>query len=306
MYERAKSMVLASFVGDSLALGVHWIYDQPRILALHPHLDGLTDPDPAGYHPNRKRGDFTHYGDQTFVLLASLARCGGFDAADFASSWRNLFSQYDGYLDRATRSTLERLDQGWTPEDAGSNSTDLAGAARIAPLVFALRRDEETLVAAARAQTALTHRHQPVIDAAECFARAALLALSGQDPVNALRLALQGRLPGSPLHAWLAEGLEAADEDTSAAVARLGQSCHVDGAFAAVVQIVARHPFDLPGALLASTLAGGDSAARNMLIGLLLGAAPGGQSLPEDWLAGLNARAPIEGLLDEIERKMTT
>jgi hypothetical protein len=38
MKEKAKAMVLASFVGDSLALGAHWIYDAKRIARYEDNL----------------------------------------------------------------------------------------------------------------------------------------------------------------------------------------------------------------------------------------------------------------------------
>ena len=39
MVDKRKAMVLASFVGDSLALGAHWIYDVFEII----HPAGLMD-----------------------------------------------------------------------------------------------------------------------------------------------------------------------------------------------------------------------------------------------------------------------
>lgn len=298
MSDNARSMVLGSFIGDSLALGVHWIYDQAQIKREHGRVESLKAPGPGSYHPGRKAGEFTHYGDQALVLLESLAYSGGFDLGDFAGRWRALFEGgYTGYVDRATRNTLSQLAAGWEYQDAGSASDDLAGASRMAPLVYALRKDPEALAAACRAQATITHNNQKVLDAAEFFGRTAQAALAGTAPMQAMRAALKGRMHGSPLHAWFEDALAAAGEDSAQAVARFGQSCHIDGAFQSTVQLIASHENDPAGALTASCMAGGDSAARNMLVGMVLCAWKGVEALPPAWLEGLAARPRIEDLL---------
>lgn len=300
MSGNTTAMVLASFVGDSLSLGVHWIYDQARLAREYGRVRDLLAPGPGSYHPTKTAGQFTHYGDQTLVLLESLAATGAFSLEDFSARWRALFDGYGGYVDKASRATLERLAEGWEPQDAGSGSNDLAGAARIAPLAYRYRSDPETLVGAARAQTAMTHRTATVLDAAEFFARTVLAVLDGEEPAQAMRRALRDRFPGSPLHGWVAQGLEAGAENSVEAIARFGQSCHVEGALTGVVQLVVRHPDGLEQALEDSALAGGDSAARNLLVGMVLGARLGMRAIPERWLTALKAREKIEGLLDRL------
>jgi len=48
----------------------------------------------------KSKGDFTHYGDQTFVLLESVGQTKGFELQDFATRWKRLFEDYKGYFDR--------------------------------------------------------------------------------------------------------------------------------------------------------------------------------------------------------------
>lgn len=301
MNDNAASMVLGSFIGDSLALGVHWIYDQAQIKREHGRVASLKAPGPGSYHPGKGAGHLTHYGDQALVLLESIAFSGRFDLADFAARWRAMFEGgYTGYVDRATRNTLSQLAAGWDFSDAGSVSDELAGAARMAPVVYALRGDPEAMVAACRAQTTTTHNNQKVADAAEFFARTAQAALTGTPPVEAMRQALKGRLYGSPLHGWFEDALNAAGEDSVTAIARFGQSCHIDGAFQSTVQLIARHEDDPARAMSASASAGGDSAVRNMLAGMVLCAWKGIGGLPKEWVEGLAAKARIEELLARI------
>ena len=151
MKDNRTAMVMASFLGDSLALGVHWIYDTARIQTEFGRVDSLLKPKPDSYHPTKEKGEFTHYGDQTLVLLESVAARNGFRLDDFAVRWGALFNRYRGYYDQATKSTLRNFELGRNPEDGGSSSHDLAGAARIAPLVFRYPDDPDSLAEAARA-----------------------------------------------------------------------------------------------------------------------------------------------------------
>jgi hypothetical protein len=54
----------------------------------------------------------THYGDGALVLLESLAQEGRFDAKAFGRSFIRAFrpGAYSGYIDRATRGTLENFE----------------------------------------------------------------------------------------------------------------------------------------------------------------------------------------------------
>lgn len=301
MNDNAKAMVLGSFVGDSLALGVHWIYDQAQIAQTHGRLAGLKAPAPGSYHPTKQAGDFTHYGDQAFLLLQCVADTSGFDPIDFSARWRAMFEGgYTGYVDRATRNTLSQLAAGWEPQDAGSASDDLSAASRIAPLVYAYRSDLNAMVAACRAQAAMTHNNAKVVDASEFFARTTHAVLSGSSPIDAMTTAITDRFPGSPLHVWFKLGLDAANEDSILAIARFGQSCHVDGAFQSVVQLIARHQGAPAEALVDSAMAGGDSAARNMIVGMVLGAQVGMGGIPQDWLDALVKKDAIEALLARV------
>jgi ADP-ribosylglycohydrolase len=300
MKENGKGMVLASFVADSLALGVHWIYDTARIEEEFGRVDALLKPASDSYHSTKERGGFTHYGDQTFVLLESLAAKKGFDLDDFAMRWRRLFEAYDGYYDQATKATLQNFSLHKRPVEAGSPSNDLSGASRVAPLVFCYQEDLDTLVEAARDQTRMTHNDPHVIDGAEFFARVSWLVLRGTPPVLAIEEVSNERFVNSPLWQWVKDGIESRTEESVSTIARFGQSCHVDDAFSGVVHLIAKYENNLEEALVQAVMAGGDSAGRGMVVGMVLGAHLGEQALPEEWLAGLKRRGEILHLLDKI------
>ena len=295
-------MVLASFAADSLALGVHWIYDTNKIKNDFGRVDTLRKPLPGSYHPTKERGEFTHYGDQTFVLLESIAARRGFDLSDFSTRWQELFRTYRGFVDQATKMTLQNLSQGKAIEEAGSSSTDLSGAARIAPLVFLYHKDPETLVKAARAQTQMTHNNPLVVESAEFFARVCCKVLGGTSPTKAMTEVAAERFRGFPLFAWVEEGIQSVGKDSVSAIARFGQSCHTDDALPGVVHLIAKYENDLKEALIQAVMAGGDSAGRGLMVGMVLGAHLGDKGLPKEWVSGLRRGADILKLLEQIER----
>lgn len=295
MRNTRRDAVVAAFMADCLALGPHWIYDQERITREFPDFAAPTAPLPDSYHKTKGLGDFTHYGDQMLVLLESLAGRGAFDRADFAARWKALFETYDGYVDAASRRTLENLKAGWPFEDAGSTSEDLAGAARFAPLLAYLT-DEDALAEAARQQAALTHTAPLVLDAAEFFARAAARILAGEEPVPAMRGAAQA-LDGESVAELVEKGLASVGGETLSVIAAFGQNCHSPSALPAVAHLVAAYADDPARGLLQNVLAGGDSAARGIAVGALLGAARGLDAFPAAWRTAMNAHGRIEALL---------
>ena len=155
MNDSAKAMVLASFTADSLALGAHWIYDTAVITNDIGRVEDLRPPVAGSYHATKDLGDFTHYGDQTLVLLESVAESHGFDLDDFARRWKLLFSDYQGYRDYATKDTLNNFAADKIPSDSGSTSTELGGGSRVAPLVYVYSDDLDQLISSLKKQREL-------------------------------------------------------------------------------------------------------------------------------------------------------
>jgi ADP-ribosylglycohydrolase len=294
-------MVLASFVGDSLALGAHWIYDAGKIAREFGRVEQLLKPGEDSYHPTKDRGEFTHYGDQTFVLLQSVAAVKDFDLQDFFRRWQELCRDYKGYVDGATKGTLRNIAKGRGPDASGSPSNDLSGAGRIAPLVYRYRNDLDSLLRAARAQTKMTHADPATVDCAEFFARVTFKILGGTSPAAAIREIAKEPFADSPVAEWVQDGIDSRDQESVAAIGNLGQSCHTPDAFPAVIHLIVRYERNLREALIQSVMAGGDSAARNMVVGMVLGAHLGKGSLPDDWLLGLRKGEEIRSLLGQLK-----
>jgi ADP-ribosylglycohydrolase len=258
-------------------------------------------PERPTFHPTKKLGEFTHYGDQTLVLMQSVAASSGFDPNHFADQWQDFFKSYEGYIDGATKATIENIKAGKEPTAAGSDSDDFAGAARIAPLVYRYRDDLTKLLDSARAQARVTHNHQEVIDSAAFFGSVAFKVLAGEEPLNAVQLTLEAEFNKEPYTKWVADGIKSAEKDTRQAMLDLGQMCEIQAAFPCVIHLIAKYENNLEEGLIENGMAGGDSAGRGLTVGMLLGAHLGIDAIPPKWLSDLKAYPVIVDLMDQID-----
>jgi ADP-ribosylglycohydrolase len=215
MKDRARAMIMASFAADSLALGAHWIYSTGKISRDFGRIETFLTPGADSYHPTKKQGEFTHYGDQAVVLLESLAHKGRFEPEDFSQRWRQFFRDYTGYFDQAPKDTLKNISLGTDPLQAGSSSNDISGAARIAPVIYCLRNDGVELIKAVRTQTALTHTDPLTIDASEFFARVVLRTLEGNGVMPSIEEVSRTYPEGSLIRLLVKKGMDVLREEAS-------------------------------------------------------------------------------------------
>lgn len=293
---KLKKALTLSFLSDSLALSSHWIYDQNLLTKYN--LEQLQAPLIKDYHPQKQKGELTHYGDQTLILLESLAAKKQFDLEDFASRWQKLFTNYSDYIDHATRITLENFERGWGPEDSGSMMKDLAGAARIFPLFLVYEKLEE-LEEAANLQTAMTHKHVQVVEASSFFTRLAY-ALNKEEDINqALTFALEKNFANLPAQDWIQKAQGLLTLNTNEALLKLGQTCHLDEAFPATIYLLLKFFNNPKEGLIANVRAGGDSAARGLILGFCFGLKKEADQLISLWIEDFSLKEHLNNLLEK-------
>ena len=300
MRERAEAMVLASFAADSHALGAHWIYDPEEIKARYGRVERLLPAPPDSVHAGRSQGSFTHYGDQALLLLRYLASSKAFRAQEFAARWREFAASYDGYRDRTMQETLRGLEQGAPVTEASSGSTELSAAGRIAPLVYLYRDELDEMVNAAGSHTTLTHNSTIAVESTAFLARVLWRVLNGKTPTGAIARVLQEGVPDE-VRELVTAGLDTMDEPTAVAAERFGRGCDAAAALPLTVHLVAAYEGSLKGALVENVGLGGDSAARGMIVGMILGAFHGRDAIPDEWIEGMHAYREISTLLEDLE-----
>lgn len=143
MTPRAKNLVLGALVADTAAMGTHWIYDQAHIAKIAPDRPEFIGPDAANYegvpayfaHATRAPGQTSQYGEQTIVMLRALASQGGtYDAQTYATAFRSHFGYggaWVGYIDHATRETLNNFQRAEDDALAAARAVPFEGDAKI-------------------------------------------------------------------------------------------------------------------------------------------------------------------------------
>ncbi|MGJ8657556.1 MAG: alpha/beta fold hydrolase [Akkermansiaceae bacterium] len=253
----------AALVADSLSLGSHWIYNQAKIARSYPNgIHSLTPP-LAPYHKGKIAGDLTHYGDQTIWLQDSIAQNNQYSPEAWKSLWLERITSYSGYKDSASNDTLKQA--ALSP----SNSNDLAGASRIAPILDLNLPLEETVLAA-RSQTLLTHGDLNVVDSSEFFVRTIFAVREGSDFTSAIEHAAQS---GNYQTLTPADHIENAKNSSPTehleVATAMGLTCHFPEAFPLTLYYAIHHGDNFDGCLSKNALAGGDNSARAMLLALL-------------------------------------
>lgn len=116
-----KAAALGALVADAAALGLHWIYTQPRVRRAAGDAPEFQEPKAENYegvpgyfaHPHKKAGDNTMYGENVLLLLRSIAGNDGYSMGDYLTEYRDYFGpggQYVGYADGPMRGTLFNAD----------------------------------------------------------------------------------------------------------------------------------------------------------------------------------------------------
>lgn len=279
---RLKGLLYGAFLGDGFALGPHWIYDTALIESQFGQIDSIVGPLPSTYHKTKKKGDFTHYGDQSLLLLKSVSEMDGFYLEKVKKDWLAYMSAYDGYMDKASKESLELLSD---QNNLGSNSDELAGFSVVAPIMVKYHRDPR-LKDYLEATIRLTHNNDQIIAMANFFTDVLLMVLNDTRPSDAIEhLAPQA---GKRIHHYFKTATKNIDESAVNFILKNGQSCHSNNAFPSSLFLILKHQDNISAAMIDNVMAGGDSAGRGMIIGMILGAYLGYDALPKEWLNNLN------------------
>lgn len=278
--ENVKKLVLVSLVSDAYSLGAHWVYDEKQLKELDIDWDNLNAPK-AMWHKGKSAGDFTHYGDQALWLYEFLQGKNNFDANEYIVFWKSKIDSYDGYIDGATRETLENISKGVKP--TGSSSTDLSIVGRIAPLLLVSKTKEEFLKNVDEF-VKCTHNSDLALKSAKFFANLLLEVLDGNDVESSI-LKLKYDFD-TDIQTYISSGISSKQNNTFESIREFGPACGIDGGFAGVIHLICKYD-NLKELLIENAKAGGDSSARGMIASLILAASDhmALEQLPSSWLS---------------------
>ena len=285
--ERLKGMLFGSFVGDAFSLNVHWIYDTDKLMIEAQSQEDYVDPSKNLFHAHKHKGDFTHYGDQSLLLLKSISANKGFDLVTFQTNWLTYMQKYEGYVDHATKESMALLDQ---HNHKGSSSDELGGFSRCFPLIF-YHFDDPKLHDFVEAQTRMTHDNENLIQISHFLTDLTLELIIGK-PLNE---SIDILMLKYPQFKTIFDRLKAhQNDDTIEFVKDIGQSCTSEYAFPATMYLILKYEHQFAEALRLNNLCGGDSASRGIIIGAILGLIDGYHAIPEHLIKHLNDYSTIE------------
>jgi len=300
--QRLRGAVWGQFVGDAYCLGCHWIYNLSELDRTFPEgISGFEIPAEGHYHEGKRSGDATHYGDAALLLLESVVEKKGVDVADFGSRFTERMAppQYTGYVDGATRGTLENMlsfEEGEPGEpfdfQQGADDDQLATATSLAPVVVLHLHDEDLLDLVERV-TRVRQNNDRAVGYMKAHALILRELLLGRDVHSALHRA-EERIQhesaiGPEIRRKIQAGMALKPKPTPEATLELGQSCPLICSFPSAVHALVRHPESFEEATHAIATAGGDNAGRAALAGSWLGATLGVAAIPLEWRNGLSA-----------------
>lgn len=279
---RLKGLLYGAFLGDSFALAPHWIYNTDKIQEQFGVVDGILAPPPTSFHKTKEKGDFTHYGDQSLLILKSLSEMRSFSLEKLKNDWISYMTNYQGYKDHATKESLALLS---TSLNFGSISDELGGFSVMAPLLVKYHDDphlKEHILNAVK----LTHNNDLLIGMVSFFTDVIVKVLDGMKPCDAFKEVFPKS--GHDIQSYYHFVIQNAHQTSLKFIRDNGQSCHARDAFPATLFLSLKHEDNFRAAMQENVMAGGDSAARGMILGMILGAYLGYDALPSDWLKDLN------------------
>ncbi|MDA3941653.1 MAG: ADP-ribosylglycohydrolase family protein [Spirochaetia bacterium] len=286
-----------AFCADAYALGPHWEYNTKNIEDADLNWEGYNNPITT-YHGKKQAGDFTHYGDQGLWLLRQVAEKSSFDLSAFGRIWLDKMQTYEGYIDHSTKETLENLKKGADWTSCGSGSTDFSAIGRGVPLLLILNNNPEEIKKAFMSQAALTHNSKSVVEASSFFAELAIALLEGKELRSSLSSIGSGY--SKTIQDWISQGIKSSTKKkTSLVIKSFGQACDINHGFPGVIHLITKYTDNYRLAMEENVKSGGESAARGMTVGMLLGIINGKKSIPENWIKNLNAYNEIEGLISK-------
>lgn len=290
MKDKVLGLIYGAFIGDALSLGPHWIYDTSEIRRYYKPITGYTDPEHTLYHDTKEAGDLTHYGDQSLVLLKSICDNKCFSLSDFKGRWMDLVKKNDMYMDHASKESLSLLES----RDTGSSSGELGGFSRSAPMFLLQDLDRTVFEHTMIEQVNMTHNDELLSAVSIYFTRVIQNILAGRSIRESLA-------QDSSLHPFIYDAYEKAlvnETDIISSIKSIGQSCSVKYGLPGILTILLKVE-TLEEALIENCYAGGDSASRGMVLGMVYGARDGFHKLPKKLIETLNQVSVIQAALDE-------
>jgi ADP-ribosyl-[dinitrogen reductase] hydrolase len=332
---RCRGAIYGLFIGDALAMPVHWYYDT---LALQRDYGHVTDfvaprnPHPdsilwrSSYHPLNEKGNILHdqaqywgkqgihyhqfleAGENTLnlklcaALMESINANRGYSSDDYLKRYIAFMTtpgtHRDTYVEEYHRHFFTNYAAGKPLHQCGVMEKHIGGLVGLVPIVVFYRHSPSRAREAAIEHLALTHLGQKMVTAAELLVNLLLEVLSGKPIREVLLQKIRDQknpLYGHPYREWLTES------DQKVVGMNLSTACYVEESVPSVLYLALKYHDEPEQGLISNTNLGGDNVYRGAVLGSLLGAANGLEAFPTRWVKGLRHPPPDLDLLGPVK-----
>lgn len=321
--DRAKGALYGAFIGDALAMPVHWYHETHKLKAdygevvdfmkpRNPHTDSFMDS--ASYTPPNKKGDILHdqakywgkkgihyhqfleAGENTLNLQLAhrvwtgMHEDGGYDVDRQVNRYIHFFvtpgQHRDTYIEGCHQHFFVEYSQGRHPMHCSKEGEKhIGGLAALAPILVYYHDNAQAAKLAALQHLYVTQLGQQMTQAATffCESMAELFAGKALNEVMHDQIARNALLK-FPFDAML--GLE----DEVVVGKNFKTSSNADQAIPCIAYLALKYGDHPEKAMIKNTNLGGDNCHRGAVLGALLGAAHGINAWPERWMSGLKTR----------------
>jgi len=342
--DKIKGIFYSAIVGDALCLGSHYEYDAQKIYKAYGNKDIEKFMSPGemmggqthgigwgerNYHPGKKAGGTTDYGDYNILVLEHLASISQknevFTLEGLIPHWMDRFeNSWGSWICTMTKETYSQIKQNTPLSQVGGFSNAMAIRHLAA---YACFEDEEAIANFSK-EVMFTHRNEEALDGGEFFARVTFKILNGMDIREAIeKTAIQSsQFIQDKVKIAIAKVKEEADENSSlhkekfsddlaltsmaklwdvgrSEPIRVGKASPTEGTLPGAIYIILKYSQQedaLNKALVSNAMIGGDNASRAIAIGMVLGAFYGVSSLNQNWLNSLEQYTYCEELLNKL------
>ena len=342
--DKIKGSFFAAIVADALCLGSHYEYDAKKIYEAYGQkpierfmgpgemMGGETHGIGWGqrnYHPGKKAGGTTDYGDYNIVVLEHLANTSSparaFNVNELIPHWMNrLENGWGSWICTMTKETYSQVKHGTKVENLGGISNAMA-IRHVAAHGYYETEDE--LVDVAR-KAMFTHRDFSALGGGEFFARVTHRVLRGVSPREAIEdvAILMGGFFEDKTKQAIAKYEEEQDSNSElskeqfsddlalTSMAKLwdigrsepikvGKASPTEGTLPGSIYFILKYAQKEDGlkkALQANAMVGGDNASRGIAIGMVLGAYFGESAIPKEWKESLDQWDYCDNLLNKL------
>jgi len=329
--DRRAGLAWGPFIGDALAMPVHWYYDRAALRRDYGFVRAYQPPhNPhdgsilwrSAYTPLNERGDILHdqarywgergihyhqflrAGENTLnlqlakVLVDSLLSRGAYEADDYLRRYVDFMltpgRHRDTYVEECHRKFFTAYARGTDPRKCAADDIHIGGLASVGVLGAFFGPEVAAARAAVREHVGLTHRAPEVLAAADAMARIAGDVVDGGGLREAVLEHGTDWISRRKVAQWSREPDEAVIGE------RLSTACYIGDAMAASLYLAWKYADDFEAGLVANTNLGGDNCHRGAVAGALLGAAAGRSRIPARFIEDLDDALPLRTRLDQL------